>query len=60
MLSRIGRVIFDHSEGIGLAFMWISFFWMMAGHSVDHQISVRAPGNGTRCHAGKHEWRRGR
>ena len=29
MLSRIERVIFDHSEGIGLAFMAVSFFWLM-------------------------------
>lgn len=29
MFSRIGRMIFNHSEGIGLAFMGISFFWLM-------------------------------
>lgn len=35
MLSRIGRVIFDHSEGIGLAFMGISFFWLMCVAGAD-------------------------
>lgn len=35
MLSRIGRVIFDHSEGIGLAFLGVSFFWLMGVAGAD-------------------------
>lgn len=29
MLSRIGRVITDHREGVGMAFVGVSFFWLM-------------------------------
>ena len=35
MLSRIGRVIFDHSEGIGLSFLGVSFFWLMGVAGAD-------------------------
>ena len=35
MFSRIGRVIFDHSEGIGLAFLGVSFFWLMGVAGAD-------------------------
>lgn len=35
MFSRIGKVIFDHSEGIGLAFTAVSFFWLMGVAGAD-------------------------
>lgn len=35
MLSRIRRVICDHSEGIGLAFTGISFLWMIGVAGAD-------------------------
>lgn len=41
MLSRIGRVIFDHSEGIGLAFMAVSFFWLMGVAGADDFDTMR-------------------
>ncbi|WP_407385757.1 hypothetical protein [Ruminococcus sp.] len=41
MLSRIGRVIFDHSERIGLAFMAVSFFWLMGVAGADDFDTMR-------------------
>lgn len=41
MLSRIGRVIFDHNEGIGLAFLGISFFWLLGVAGADDFNTAR-------------------
>ena len=35
MLSRIGRVIRNHREGVGMAFVGISFFWLMGVAGAD-------------------------
>ena len=35
MLSRIGRVITNHRQGVGMAFVGISFFWLMGVAGAD-------------------------
>ena len=35
MLSRIGRVITDHREGVGMALIGIGFFWLMGVAGTD-------------------------
>ena len=35
MLSRIGRVIRNHRQGVGLAFLGVSFFWLMGVAGAD-------------------------
>ena len=35
MLSRIGRVISNHRQGVGMAFVGISFFWLMGVAGAD-------------------------
>ena len=35
MLSRIGRVISDHREGVGMALIGIGFFWLMGVAGTD-------------------------
>ena len=35
MLSRIGRVITDHREGVGMALVGIGFFWLMGVAGTD-------------------------
>lgn len=35
MFSRIGRVIIDHREQIGIALVGIGFFWMMGVAGTD-------------------------
>ena len=35
MLSRIGRMITDHREGVGMAFVGIGFFWLMGVAGTD-------------------------
>ena len=35
MLSRIGRVITDHREGVGMALIGIGFFWLMGVAGAD-------------------------
>ena len=35
MLSRIGRVISNHREGVGMAFVGISFFWLLGVAGAD-------------------------
>lgn len=35
MLSRIGRVIENHREGVGLAFLGVSFFWLLGVAGAD-------------------------
>lgn len=35
MLSRIGRVISNHRQGVGMAFIGISFFWLMGVAGAD-------------------------
>lgn len=41
MLSRIGRVIIDHREGIGLALVGIGFFWLMGVAGTDDYNTAR-------------------
>ena len=35
MLSRIGRVITNHREGVGMALVAIGFFWLMGVAGTD-------------------------
>ena len=35
MLSRIGRMITDHREGVGMALVGIGFFWLMGVAGTD-------------------------
>ena len=35
MLSRIGRMITDHREGVGMALIGIGFFWLMGVAGTD-------------------------
>ena len=35
MLSRIGRMITDHREGVGMALVAIGFFWLMGVAGTD-------------------------
>ena len=35
MLSRIGRMIADHREGVGMALVAIGFFWLMGVAGTD-------------------------
>ena len=35
MLSRIGRVITKHREGVGMALVGIGFFWLMGVAGAD-------------------------
>ena len=35
MLSRIGRVIINHREGVGMLLIGIGFFWMMGTAGAD-------------------------
>ena len=35
MLSRIGRVIINHREGVGMALVAIGFFWLMGVAGTD-------------------------
>lgn len=35
MLSRIGRMITDHREGVGMALIGIGFFWLMGVAGAD-------------------------
>lgn len=41
MLSRIGRVISDHREGIGMILVGIGFFWMMGVAGTDDYNTAR-------------------
>ena len=41
MLSRIGRVIADHREGIGMILVGIGFFWMMGVAGTDDYNTAR-------------------
>ena len=35
MLSRIGRVIINHRQGVGMALIGIGFFWLMGVAGAD-------------------------
>ena len=35
MLSKIGRVIINHREGVGMALVAIGFFWLMGVAGAD-------------------------
>ena len=35
MLSRIGRVIINHRQGVGMALIGIGFFWLMGVAGTD-------------------------
>lgn len=35
MLSRIGRVISNHRQGVGMAFVGVSFFWLLGVAGTD-------------------------
>lgn len=41
MLSRIGRVITEHREGIGMFLVGIGFFWMMGVAGTDDYNTAR-------------------
>lgn len=41
MLSRIGRVIANHREGIGMFLVGIGFFWMMGVAGTDDYNTMR-------------------
>ena len=41
MLSRIGRMITDHREGVGMALVGIGFFWLMGVAGADDFNSMQ-------------------
>ena len=41
MLSRIGRIITDHREGVGMALIGIGFFWLMGVAGADDFNSMQ-------------------
>ena len=41
MLSRIGRMITDHREGVGMALVGIGFFWLMGVAGTDDFNSMQ-------------------
>ena len=41
MLSRIGRMIADHREGVGMALVGIGFFWLMGVAGADDFNSMQ-------------------